>query len=150
VVIATLTTHLGMGDAAGFRAAAVNVLHTAMPTDIAVCATGHSLNGVSAFFEYVDPSLAKCMPGARVLAGWLPPPHGQMGYAPKAPSLEAVVGEVGMTTLELVVDRQFNLDTSSPPEWLQVRKIPIYFPKCTLYLCTTMRFCLGDSRLAYV
>ena len=78
--------------------------------------TGHELKNASALYEYVDASLALCMPGAIVLAGWPPLPWGQLGHGPEPPSIFALE-EIGVSRekLEYTIDILFNLDSASPP-----------------------------------
>ena len=89
--------------AGGIRPGACNTLLKYMPAEFAVYTTGHEMKGVmSSFFEYIDAELAKCMPGAIVLAGWPALPWGQFGDGPTPALLIVLVKEhaVSMADLE--------------------------------------------------
>lgn len=102
----------------GIRPGACNTLLKYMPAELAVYTTGHEMKGVlSSFFEYIDAELAKCMPGAIVLAGWPALPWGQFGDGPTPASLDVLVKEhaVPMEALEAAITATFHLHKRSPP-----------------------------------
>ncbi len=77
--------------AGGIRPGVCNLLITCMPLEFCVACTGHDMRGHSAFYEYVDNSPPRIMPGALALAQWSQlPPWGQTGRGPQPPSLEAL------------------------------------------------------------
>ena len=76
--------------AQGIRRGCVNQLAATMPGEFAVAATGHDLTHTSAFYEYMNPTVAMMQPAANVLSNWSPPPFGQLGHGPKAPTLDCL------------------------------------------------------------
>ena len=104
-------------SAAGIRPGACNVLATGMPAEFVVHTTGHELkNAASSLWEYIDAELAKCMPGAIVLAGWPALPWGHLGRGPTPPDLQVLVMiSVTIESLQQTIDVLFNLDDASPP-----------------------------------
>ena len=86
-----------------------------MPAEIAVATTGHDMTNVSAIWHYMDPVRAMCMPGAVVLAGWLPLAWGRLGIGPVPPSLEALtVLGVSHDALQRSANILFHIDRASP------------------------------------
>ena len=75
--------------AAGFRAGVVNLLHQYVPESFACVVSGHSTFS-EAFQQYLDASLAMCIPGAIVLMGWPPFIWGTNGAGPKPATLDAI------------------------------------------------------------
>ena len=103
-------------SAAGLRPGACNMLAKFMPAEIGVHTTGHDLRDLSALWEYLEASLALCMPGALVLAGWDAPPWGQIGEGPSPPSLLALIhAGVNLEQLETYMDQLFSFNGNSPP-----------------------------------
>ena len=105
-------------NAAGLRPGACNRLCTYITAEHAVRNTGHDLRQQSALYDYVDPDRSLLMPGARVLAGFPPPPWGQTGPGPKAASIETIFDSVGEAAVEEFIDALFFLDSRSPPEFM--------------------------------
>ena len=68
----------------------MNQLAETMPGEFAIAATGHDLTHTSAFYEYMNPTVAMIQPAANVLSNWSPPPFGQLGHGPKAPTLDCL------------------------------------------------------------
>ncbi|XRB19853.1 hypothetical protein RI054_22g97000 [Pseudoscourfieldia marina] len=103
--------------AGGIRPGACNMLASSVPAEFATTTTGHELSGSSAFYEYLDCTHARCVPGAMVLAGWEPPPWGTLTKGPSAPSLRAITTIHGISseTMDAFVDRLFSFDSASPP-----------------------------------
>ena len=81
-----------MNYSIGIRPGVCNALDGAISPDYAIHITGHDARSNSAFYNYVDAERSKCIPGARVLAGWPAPPWGQNGKAPLPPTLAALDG----------------------------------------------------------
>jgi hypothetical protein len=74
-------------NAGGIRAGACNTMASFMPDLFVANASGHDLKGYSSLFDYLDVSVALCIPGGIVLAGWPALPWGQLGMGPVPPSI---------------------------------------------------------------
>jgi hypothetical protein len=86
-----------------------------MPIELAVRTTGHDIKSVSAFFEYVDPSRALCIPGAIVLADFPALPWGQHGMGSVPPNLHDLLGPSKIGRLDTVIDILFKINSDSHP-----------------------------------
>ena len=77
------------------------------------------IKGISALFEYIDAKVANIIPAATVLAGWPALPWAQRGAGPRPAALDAII-ESGVTlaTLDNIINDCFNLDSSSPPQYM--------------------------------
>ena len=74
----------------GIRRGCINQLSTTMSGEFAIAATGHDLTHASAFYEYMSPAVAMIQPAANILSNWSLPTFGQLGYGPKAPTLDCL------------------------------------------------------------
>ena len=103
-------------SAAGLRPGTCNHLATGMPGEFVVHTSGHEMKAGCSVYDYIDASVAKCIPGFLVLAGWPPLPWGQLGMGPTPPDL-TVLEAVGETEESLIriIHELFHLDTASPP-----------------------------------
>ena len=103
-------------SAGGIRPGCCNALNANMPTEHSVAMTGHELKGFTSFHEYTDSSLAMCMPGAILLAGWPALPWGQLGRGPSAPSLLVLVPHgISMELLNKTLNALFSISSCSAP-----------------------------------
>jgi hypothetical protein len=108
------------------RPGVVNKLSMLMPAEIVAAMTDHELLRIGALFEYIDASLAMCMPGACVLAGHKAPPWGQLCVGPGAADLRWLLSEtfkvgeqvLGVTDelLELWTNLLLRIDEARPPQ----------------------------------
>jgi hypothetical protein len=91
--------------AAGLRPGAADTLCVSIPAELAIHNTGHDATGISALWNYLDPRVALCMPGAIVLAGWPPLPYGQIGRGPVHPSLVPIINMgISLVRLDRYID----------------------------------------------
>lgn len=73
---------------------------------------------MSALWEYMDPSVAMLVPGARKMHGWCTPTFGQLGDSPIPANLEVLARLTPCFTvaeLEPMIDHVFALHDASPP-----------------------------------
>jgi hypothetical protein len=105
-------------SAAGIRKGVVNTLGLVMPWELGSRITDHVLEGLGAFFEYFDCQRPAMVAGARVLAGFRPPPWGQPGLAPKQPSLAPVL-ESGVSAERLELTSLMRCCASTLPATLR-------------------------------
>lgn len=106
-------------SAGGIRPGVANILAKHMPAEFIVVVTGHDMRHVSALYEYIDCNIAQLMPGARVLAGWTPPPWGQLGGdGPKHAQLDYLeqLHGVNKEALDQMIDVMFHIHDHSPPQ----------------------------------
>ena len=101
--------------AGGIRPGALNELEVEMPAEFVAHTSGHSFD-IGSLYVYLDASVAKCMPGATVLAGWPGFPWGQLARGPSPPTLIALehLG-VSLSSLDSLMDVLFGIDGTSPP-----------------------------------
>ena len=79
--------------------------------------TGHDCNGATSFCEYIDCTLPLTFAPALPLAGWQPPPWGQLCMPPSPPSLLALqsIG-VMIDALNEAIDQVFRIDSMTTPK----------------------------------
>ena len=104
-------------SAAGFRAGACNTLVSSVTLESVVNFTGHDISHKSALFEYVDSSLAACMPGAIVMAGFPALPWGHNSRGPRPASL-AALSRTDQGALNRMLDRVLQLDSGALPMFM--------------------------------
>mmetsp|Transcript_32481 Transcript_32481/g.85251 ORF Transcript_32481/g.85251 Transcript_32481/m.85251 type:complete len:546 (-) Transcript_32481:630-2267(-) len=113
VAVESLPAH---PTAAGIRPGAADTLCLFIPAEIAVHTTGHTLEGISALWNYLTQKVGLTMPGAVVLAGWPAFPYGQTGMGPKHPTLRPLVeGGVSLARLDQFIDTLFDFHDETPP-----------------------------------
>ena len=104
--------------AQGFRHGVVDTLCISIPAEMAIHNTGHDGEKITTIWNYVgaDNRAAMAMPGAIVLAGWKPFPHGRNGKGPVYPSLVPILSTgVSLVRLDKYIDLLFTLHDGSPP-----------------------------------
>lgn len=104
--------------AAGMRHGMAETLMTSVPAEFAIHNTGHDGEKITTIWNYVgaDNRAAMAMPGAIVLAGWKPFPHGRNGKGPVYPSLVPILSTgISLTRLDKYIDLLFTLHDGSPP-----------------------------------